>query len=473
MTTVTRAADRGRGRRRDRTGRRTVLRLLGGAHAGAGADPRSLPPSRAMQSHQHGDRPAAVPVVFLGAAVACRGAGPAGPGARGTCVRRGLLPGRGDRGDGGGERAAEQRAGPGPARTAPTGAELWPRYLTRWTAWNHVRTVASTIATLGPRARRLTVRMGVGQRRPEPGGGGSGAVGGAAVRGAVERGGGGAGRALRGACPGRPGWRSLAAAGIGAGTRVLDVGCGSGEFGAAGRRPGSRHGRHRRGGRDGRAGRPPGRRRPTCGSAPWSGCPGRTAVFDVVTGFNAFQFAPDLPAALAEAGRVTRPGGRVAVCNWGPVSRTASWSRCVRGPEHLRRSRRWCRGDRSANRGNWRSWSARPGCGRAAARWSRCPTGRRTATTWSGTAPGRERAAGARPRRAAGGARRADRGGRPVPPPRRLLPVPQHVPLRDQRRDGRPRAVGSTAVAGSPRLGGGRPRRARARARWRGRCCGC
>jgi uncharacterized membrane protein len=28
------------------------------------------------------------------------------------------------------------------------GAELWPRYLSRWTAWNHVRTGAGTIATL-------------------------------------------------------------------------------------------------------------------------------------------------------------------------------------------------------------------------------------------------------------------------------------------------------------------------------------
>jgi hypothetical protein len=37
---------------------------------------------------------------------------------------------------------------------------------------------------------------------------------------------------------------------------------------------------------------------------------------DVVTGFNAFQFAPDMVAALAEAARVTRAGGQVAVCNW-------------------------------------------------------------------------------------------------------------------------------------------------------------
>jgi SAM-dependent methyltransferase len=41
--------------------------------------------------------------------------------------------------------------------------------------------------------------------------------------------------------------------------------------------------------------------------------------FDLVTGFNAFQFAADSVAALAEARRVTRSGGRVAICNWGGV----------------------------------------------------------------------------------------------------------------------------------------------------------
>ena len=39
--------------------------------------------------------------------------------------------------------------------------------------------------------------------------------------------------------------------------------------------------------------------------------------FDVVTAFNVLQFAADFLAALTEARRVTRPGGRVAVCNWG------------------------------------------------------------------------------------------------------------------------------------------------------------
>ncbi len=40
-------------------------------------------------------------------------------------------------------------------------------------------------------------------------------------------------------------------------------------------------------------------------------------AFDVVTGFNSFQFAADPAAALQEARRVTKPGGRVFVMTWG------------------------------------------------------------------------------------------------------------------------------------------------------------
>lgn len=40
-------------------------------------------------------------------------------------------------------------------------------------------------------------------------------------------------------------------------------------------------------------------------------------TFDVVTGFNSFQFAADPVAALKEARRVTKPGGRVFVMTWG------------------------------------------------------------------------------------------------------------------------------------------------------------
>jgi SAM-dependent methyltransferase len=39
-------------------------------------------------------------------------------------------------------------------------------------------------------------------------------------------------------------------------------------------------------------------------------------AFDVVTAFNALQYARDPPLALAEARRVVRPGGLVAVCKW-------------------------------------------------------------------------------------------------------------------------------------------------------------
>lgn len=39
--------------------------------------------------------------------------------------------------------------------------------------------------------------------------------------------------------------------------------------------------------------------------------------FDLVTGFNAFQFAGDAGQALREAARVTRPGGMVVIMTWG------------------------------------------------------------------------------------------------------------------------------------------------------------
>jgi len=105
------------------------------------------------------------------------------------------------------------------------------------------------------------------------------------------------------------------AAGVGAGTRLLDVGCGSGELCAlAAGRGASVAGidadaamielaRRRVPGADLRVGR--------LELLPWD-----DGAFDLVIGVNAFQFAADMVAALAEAGRVTRPGGLVAVCNW-------------------------------------------------------------------------------------------------------------------------------------------------------------
>jgi SAM-dependent methyltransferase len=41
------------------------------------------------------------------------------------------------------------------------------------------------------------------------------------------------------------------------------------------------------------------------------------ASFDLVTGFNSFQYAADPVAALAEARRVAKPAGRVVVMTWG------------------------------------------------------------------------------------------------------------------------------------------------------------
>jgi SAM-dependent methyltransferase len=42
------------------------------------------------------------------------------------------------------------------------------------------------------------------------------------------------------------------------------------------------------------------------------------ATFDLVTGFNAFQYAADTKAALAEAKRVAKPGATVVIMTWGP-----------------------------------------------------------------------------------------------------------------------------------------------------------
>src|ERR1700754_2269442 len=111
-------------------------------------------------------------------------------------------------------------------------------------------------------------------------------------------------------------WETVAGlTGLGPGVRVLDVGCGSGRFCAfAGERGADVHGidvdaeqleqaLERVPGADLRLG--------LFEDLPWP-----DATFDVVTGFNAFQYALDVDLALEQARRVARPGGRNAVCKW-------------------------------------------------------------------------------------------------------------------------------------------------------------
>lgn len=104
------------------------------------------------------------------------------------------------------------------------------------------------------------------------------------------------------------------ATGIGAGTRVLDAGCGSGEFCALAAARGAVVS-----GIDAAAGMLAAARERVPGAdlrlgeierLPWD-----DGAFDVVTAFNALQFAADIPGTVAELARV---GRRVAICNWGP-----------------------------------------------------------------------------------------------------------------------------------------------------------
>ena len=108
----------------------------------------------------------------------------------------------------------------------------------------------------------------------------------------------------------------LAHGGVGQGTLHLDAGCGAGMAAALSASLGARVAgidaaegmleiaRERTRSGDFRQG--------DLEALPWG-----DDAFDLVTGFNAFQFASDPAKALREAGRVTRPGGMVVVTTWG------------------------------------------------------------------------------------------------------------------------------------------------------------
>ena len=104
----------------------------------------------------------------------------------------------------------------------------------------------------------------------------------------------------------------LDAAAVGAGTRVLDVGCGSGlALVLAARRGAVTSGLDISPGLLGVARE----RLPAADlrEGDMESLPFGDAAFDAVLGVNAFQFAGDPQRALREAARVTSPGGRVVV----------------------------------------------------------------------------------------------------------------------------------------------------------------
>lgn len=109
----------------------------------------------------------------------------------------------------------------------------------------------------------------------------------------------------------------VGACGIGQGTAVLDVGCGSGEFlarlHAIGAEP---------------VGADPAPQMVAAASAHadvvLAGAehlPFDSGRFDVVTAVNALQFAGDTRTALTEFARVLVPGGRIGIANWAEAAR--------------------------------------------------------------------------------------------------------------------------------------------------------
>jgi SAM-dependent methyltransferase len=104
---------------------------------------------------------------------------------------------------------------------------------------------------------------------------------------------------------------------VGSATRLLDAGLRRWHGPATRGGPRRRGRRHRRVGRaaGGRPSRLPGAR---LEQGDLEVLPFEDDSFDVVTGFNSFQFAADPVAALQEARRVTKPGGgKVFIMTWG------------------------------------------------------------------------------------------------------------------------------------------------------------
>lgn len=112
----------------------------------------------------------------------------------------------------------------------------------------------------------------------------------------------------------------IEAASIGPGRRVLDVGCGSGEFLGILARTGAEVA-----GIDPAPGMLDLARRSVPSAdirqGDFTGLPWSDASFDVVTAINALQFADEMALALREAARVLRRGGRIGIANWAEAER--------------------------------------------------------------------------------------------------------------------------------------------------------
>lgn len=110
---------------------------------------------------------------------------------------------------------------------------------------------------------------------------------------------------------------ALDALSVGAGTRLLDAGCGAGMVLRLAAERGAEVA-----GLDASAGLLAHARRRVPDAPIVRGeledLPFEDGAFDVVTGFNSFQYAARPAAALAEAIRVLAPGGRILLLTWGP-----------------------------------------------------------------------------------------------------------------------------------------------------------